>query len=371
MRARVENGFYCFGKIVGYSYEKHPSGGKVLTPEEPQASIIREAFEGLASGRFQNAAEVTRFFNGFAEFRTKQRGQANWQRTFNVLRNPLYAGLVNVPRLGVHMKPGQHAAIVSVATWQKAQDRLDGRALAPAREDIRDDFILRGFVCCDGCGNPMTAAWSKGRSALYGYYKCFKRECDLYGKSIRKDKVEGDFEALLQSVTPGPALVKIARAMFADAWEQQAAQAQGQVAGAKRELRVIDSKIAKLVERTLQTDQTAIIAAYEREIEKLELAKAGLREIAAKNVRPATSFEESFRTALTFLSNPWKIWDSGRVDYRRLVLRLTFLSPVRYCRNEGFRTAAIAEPLRVLGLYCGGKSRMVGAAGIEPATPAV
>ena len=278
MRARVENGFWCFGKLIGYRYEKHASGGKVMVPEEPQASVIREAFEGLASGRFQNAAEVTRFFNGHVEFRTKQRGQANWQRTFNLLRNPLYAGLINSPRLGIYMKRGQHEPLVSVSTWQKAQEQLDGRALAPARKDIQDDFILRGFVCCNACGDPMTAAFSKGRNAHYGYYKCFKRSCRLYGKSIRKEKLEGEFETLIKSLKPGPGLVDLFKAMFAKAWEQQSEAAKTRAKDAQKALDAIEGKITKLVERIMQTEQSTIIAAFEREIEKLELQKAGLAE---------------------------------------------------------------------------------------------
>jgi len=58
---------------------------------------------------------------------------------------------------------------------------------------------------------------------------------------------------------------------------------------------------------SLQPSLVGLVIGHEREIEKLELAKAGLREIAVKNVRPATSFEDAFRTALTFLSSPWKI----------------------------------------------------------------
>jgi len=116
MRARAENGFYCFGKIIGYRYEKHSSGGKILAPEEPQASVIREAFEGLACGRFQSVAEVARFLENDPAFRTKQRQRANWQRTLNLLRNPLYAGLINIPKYGIHMQPAQHEALVAVVS---------------------------------------------------------------------------------------------------------------------------------------------------------------------------------------------------------------------------------------------------------------
>ena len=61
---------------------------------------------------------------------------------------------------------------------------------------------------------------------------------------------------------------------------------------------------------------------------------------------PKGRFDEIYRTAFAFLSNPWKLWASGKVEWQRLVVRLAFVDRLAYCRNEGYRTAAIAEPIR-------------------------
>jgi len=50
-------------------------------------------------------------------------------------------------------------------------------------------------------------------------------------------------------------------------------------------------------------------------------------------------FDETFRTALTFLANPFKLWEIGNLDARRMVLRLVLNSQLPYNRIEGFRTA--------------------------------
>jgi len=60
MRGRVLNGFWRHAAPVGYRYERSAQG-KVLVPNEPIASIVREALEGYASGRFSSQAEVKRF----------------------------------------------------------------------------------------------------------------------------------------------------------------------------------------------------------------------------------------------------------------------------------------------------------------------
>jgi len=66
--ARLKNGYWTFSAPVGYQYTKAPGGGKLLVPKEPEASIIREALEGFASGRFQSQAEVKRFLDDSPEF---------------------------------------------------------------------------------------------------------------------------------------------------------------------------------------------------------------------------------------------------------------------------------------------------------------
>lgn len=58
MKARVEKGYWVFQAPIGYRYETSRTHGKMLTRDEPFASIVQEAFEGMACGRFQTQTEV-------------------------------------------------------------------------------------------------------------------------------------------------------------------------------------------------------------------------------------------------------------------------------------------------------------------------
>lgn len=53
MWGRLKNGYWVFQAPTGYKYQKVGSHGKMLVRDEPIASIIREALEGYASGRFE------------------------------------------------------------------------------------------------------------------------------------------------------------------------------------------------------------------------------------------------------------------------------------------------------------------------------
>lgn len=52
MRARIMSGYWCFKPPLGFRYERRPAHGNLLVRDEPLATIIQEAFEGFASGRF-------------------------------------------------------------------------------------------------------------------------------------------------------------------------------------------------------------------------------------------------------------------------------------------------------------------------------
>ncbi len=84
MEARMQNGYYVHAAPIGYEYRKVDRRGKMLFPDEPFASIIREAFEGYASGRFATQAEVTRFFETFPEFPRNKKGRVAQQRTVDM-----------------------------------------------------------------------------------------------------------------------------------------------------------------------------------------------------------------------------------------------------------------------------------------------
>lgn len=69
--------------------------------------------------------------------------------------------------------------------------------------------------------------------------------------------------------------------------------------------------------------------------------------------KPVRGFDESFRTAMAFLANPWKLWASEALEDKRAVLKLAFADRLAYVRNEGFRTAETTLPFKVLGGFEG------------------
>ena len=368
MRARMMNGYWVFPAPIGYRYEKKEGHGKMLVRDEPLASMVTEALEGFARGRFESPGEVKRFLESQALYPKDKKGEVHYQRLAELFSRVIYAGYIDFPSWGLHLYPGKHEPLISYETFQAIQNRLNKKAKAPARKDLHEDFPLRGFVTCACCGHPMTACWSTGRSKKYPYYLCQTKGCSEHRKSTRAEKLEGEFEALLQKLSPSPALFYLAKDMFTDLWEHRRQQAQQEIQGMKKHIPHLESQADKFLARLIETDNPVVIQQYENEITRLSQQKILLKEKIEQCGRPLASFEETYRTAMTFLANPCYLWSSDRFEDKRMTLRLVFADKIPYHPKEGYRTAEIALPFRVLSDFERGKSEMVRPEGVEPPT---
>lgn len=186
--------------------------------DEPNASILQEAFESYASGRFETQVEVKRFLERHPSFpKDLPNGEIRNQRIHDLLTRMVYTGHVEAPNWGVGLREGKHEGIISLETFEKIQSRLQSTARAPARKDINADFPLRGFILCNDCSKPLTACWSQGKNRKYPYYWCATKGCVSHRKSINRDKLEREFEIILQKLEPAETMFGLVKAMFKDA----------------------------------------------------------------------------------------------------------------------------------------------------------
>lgn len=368
MRARLQNGYWPFRCPIGFRVERQAGHGKMLVRDEPYATIIADVLEGFASGRFEAIFEVKRYLEAQPAWPKDHKGEVHPERIFELFSRPVYAGYVSSEDWGVEPIKGRHEGLVSFETWLAVQERRKGNAKVPARKNLSESFPLRGFVCCASCGEPLTACWSKGRSALYPYYLCDTKGCRDHRKSIRKEKIEGAFEALLATLKPSEGLFHLAFEMVRDLWDGRTANAKMQGRSLEGEIRAIEKKVDSLLERIVDASSDSVVKAYERKIKELETQKTLMQEKIASCGKPLKSFSETYRTAFDFLSDPCKLWHSPRLEDRRAVLKLVFANRLAYARNEGYRTAKISTPFKMLGDMNMSKNGMVPRTGIEPVT---
>ncbi|EKS35386.1 recombinase family protein [Afipia clevelandensis] len=372
MFGRVLNGYWPFAAPMGYRHTRvQGHAGLLLTRDEPVASIIQEAMEGFASGRFETQAEVKRFLETQPAFPRKGRnGDVHYQAVSDLLTKLVYAGYVEHKDWGIAPLKGKHEPLVSLETFERIQNRISDVARAPMRVDIRSDFPLRGAVCCAECGKAMTSCWSTSKTGMkHAYYMCFGKGCPRYRKSIRRDELEGSFAEMLKHLVPGAKLIDLAKAMFKNAWQQRASQTAELTQTYKNEIKKIEKETARLIDLVVGSTSNEVAKAYERRVFELEKQKLLLVEKQEQLGRKPGSFDELFELAVSFLSKPYDLWASGNLALQKLVLRLTFAEHLAYCPENGFRTPKTTMPFKLLEPFREGKKSMARPKRFELLTP--
>jgi site-specific DNA recombinase len=75
----------------------------------------------------------------------------------------------------------------------------------------------------------------------------------------------------------------------------------------------------------METTNLTVIRAYEGKLSDLKRSKTRLQDQLAHHIAPSSgTFEERLEPALQFLANLWKLWESGQITLKRMVLKLAF-----------------------------------------------
>ncbi|MCA8883146.1 MAG: recombinase family protein [Rhodobacteraceae bacterium] len=368
MRARTMNGYWCFPAPPGFKYARVAGHGKLLVRDEPLATIIADALEGFATGRYASQSEVKSYLESEPAFASRfPSGFVRYEEVIRLLTRPHYAGYIEVPAWGIPLMKGKHEGLITLETFTRIQERIKEGARVAARADINKDFPLRGFALCGDCEKPLTSCWSKSKTGdKHPYYMCFNKGCGSYRKSIRRDVIEGEFADLLQEVVPSKANLSLANRMFSAAWNQRQESARENAALYANKIGELDKQVETLLSRLMESDTSTVVKAYEKKIAELEQQKLLLAEKAEQTGKPRAAFEQLFELAIKFPASLWKVWESGRFDLQRLVLRLAFAERLPYSRETGFRTPELSFLFKVLGGESVQDCKMAERVGFEP-----
>ena|SRR5579864_3762149 len=188
IRFRMKAGLDA-GRFLHYAPIGYQNVNKDLCVDHERAPLIRHAFELIASGNYATTDSVLSLVTAMG-LRTRRGNPLTKQSWGRLLCNPIYAGWI---RDGNTQVRGKHEALVSEETFQAVQDRINGKSRPHAK--LNEDFPLRGFVKCAGCGKNLTAGWAKGRKERYARYWCWTKGCSAVG--VSRDDIEGRFVSLL------------------------------------------------------------------------------------------------------------------------------------------------------------------------------
>jgi len=365
-KARIENGYWCFDNPPGYVYAKNPEHGKLLTPDEPKAGIIREALEGFASGRLATKEDVRLFLAGKGFTHRGKSGIVYTEQVTRILTRVLYAGCIEYKPWNVSIRKGKHQGLISMETHQRIKERLQENPRSPQRKDIRKDFPLRGFVLCSCCRQPLTAGWTQGRNQKYPYYRCKTKECPMHNKNIPKKEIEDKFELLLSQVKPRKNILEVIRIELLALWSKKIGDVEAIRRKRNARLAEVKKDIKDYCNLIKTTKSNTVRRTYEERIEELEMEQLRLGEKQQQTSTRNYEFEPALNKVIEFIKDPFLMWTTGDLAQQRLVLRMVFDELLVYDHKKGFYTATFSLPIELSCVPELDRMEMVEMPGIEP-----
>lgn len=169
MLDRVKSGCWCWMAPLGYVSARTPEGEPTLSVDPESGSIIRRAFERIASGV---VSQRDAWRSACAEGLRSRSGKPIPYSTFSaMLRKDVYRGVI-VSEMTVNPVLGNWEALVSPEIFAQVHQVLSGSSQIGKPKRTGESFPLKGFARCAQCGRPLTGYFSRGRAGRHGYYGC-------------------------------------------------------------------------------------------------------------------------------------------------------------------------------------------------------
>lgn len=281
MKAALEAGRWTFGVPLGYRRTIDGHGHVTIEPDPATAHLVRAAFELYAKGT-ETKADVLRAVTAMG-LRTR-RGRPLAMQTFEaMLRKPLYAGVLSVPKWDIEGVRGGFEAIVSPETFDEVQAVLDGRRISVTPHTRNHpDFPLRRFVRRAACDTPLTGSWSRGRGRLYAYYRCRRRGC--LAVKVPRAELEQQFVTSLAKLRPRPEYLRLFREIALDVWREKQAETKVNGITLARRIDELEGRRRQLLEACTYR-KTIADDVYRREDDRLAQARTS-RSRALSCTRP-------------------------------------------------------------------------------------
>lgn len=220
LRRKLQEGLFPWKAPLGYlSATLGQKKSEPDRPVQPAFRILQGAWHDFASGKYQKVEilrKVTR-----QGLRTRAGKPLSKQSLGNIFTDPFYAGVLRDP-WSDEEHTGRHVAMVSRATFAKVQAILGHSPVAVPHRSLNPEFPLRAFARCANCESRLTGAFSRGRSDIYPYYRCFNKTCDPQG-NYRLESVHSEFVSFLHDASPDARIIeKLKRevAQVARAWAE-------------------------------------------------------------------------------------------------------------------------------------------------------
>ncbi|MBL7789369.1 MAG: recombinase family protein [Chitinophagales bacterium] len=180
---RLAQGIMPFKAPVGYL---NNGQGKLKTIDPLKVHLIQELFSLYIKGDSVLILVDKIYQLGLRNNREKRLDKNG---IISILRNPFYTGIIKIKG---QLFKGNHEPIISMTTYKKAQEVLDGKVNARL---IKNDFLFRRMISCANCGYKLIGERQKGNI----YYRCHTKTCPT--ATIRESVIQLCIRFLFDTVS--------------------------------------------------------------------------------------------------------------------------------------------------------------------------
>lgn len=325
-RAKLERGDWPNRAPIGYINNK---ADKTIEIDKPRKKHIEKIFSLYNSGAY-SLKDVTNILYEDG-FRSPAGNKVIKSQIHRILSNYLHCGLMEKDG---KIYQGNHKPIISVSTFEKAQDILKGKVHSKKKKHF---FSARGFLTCDKCSCMLTAVTKKG----FIYYYCTngKGVCDQHKKYIRKEKIDKLISKTLSSLKFDEEFIEI----FSDAYKEKY---ESKINSLDKLLEPLLNESKTLLNQELRLTDTYTSGKVRDEVYDLKLQeienrreqiKRKEKEIKQKRGRPLATFEQVKEVFL--LSNKAKnlYLKSEKTKQRELLEKLLLNISIRNHKVVNFQ----------------------------------
>lgn len=365
-QARLKNGYWPFAAPLGYTKERNPTHGTIDVPNS-KSKYVKEALEGFSNRRFLTKVDAVRFLQKHDIISKKQSPNKGIITFTNMLTNPFYAGYIEFQRWEVSRREGHHEGIISPDTFEKNQKILNNKTSVFIRQDIREDFMLRGLVNCSQCGTKLTGANSRSKTGrLYPYYKCPNKPCKAYGKSIRAEDIHEGFIDIIKGIRASEELQNLATAIFNDTWKEELKEKEKEREEERNTKQQLENTIRQLTLRATKTQNEIVLEQYEKQIETFGKQLEDIEINLQSNFDYSIPYRTSMQEVMSVLGNPYTVWKNYDVYQKQKFFYFIFDENLRYDKKEGYRTPNYSLPLTLFEAINNNEPNKVETVGFEP-----
>ena len=299
MRGGMKKGSWLGKPPKGYDRDKINNQTSLKINEDSE--IVKNIFRECATGLYSAESVRKKYYSKL---------KISKQAFYNMLKSPAYIGkilLKDYKEEKARLVDALHKPIIDVATYNKVQKLFNKKSTIKIKKD-NPNFILRGHLICNTCGNKLTGSFSTSRSKKkYPYYHC-QKACERH----RADLAHTEFVNFLTQFEIKPEIKDLLIEMIQAGFKESNETIVKSIKSNDENIKINQTRLQKILNKYVDGEITKLEynnykSEYELQIHSLENETISLRSMTANKL-------EQLSDTIELISNLSKFYK--KINYK-------------------------------------------------------